>query len=382
MILNPIWNGLTLKMYKVPFVEFSKIPSKVLKEQKLAASKVIDAGVFVGGPLVANFEKEWAAAVGVDFAVGVGNGLDGLVIALKALGIGKGDLVAVPAHTFIATWNAVVLAGGTPVGLDVDQYGLLNLGLLESDERKFAAVIPVHMHGMMVDMSRLSFWAKSRSVRVVEDASQAHLAESRGGFAGSYSDVGVFSLYPSKNLGALGDAGINVTNSLTIAEKMRSYRNYGTSNEDKYLHTSFGVNSRLDTMQAALLSVNLRYLPDWNKCRARHAETYLQNLSPNGFFSILNNRVINSVWHHFPILTDFRDAMQKYLQNNGIQTEIHYPNLAAKEYAQIAIQIPEKTPVAEKIAEQILSLPISPWHTEKQILYVSELVNSFDGSSH
>lgn len=369
-------------MHKVPFVEFSRIPSKVLKEQKQAASKVIDAGVFVGGPLVANFEKEWAAAVGVDFAVGVGNGLDGLVIALKALGIGKGDLVAVPAHTFIATWNAVVLAGGTPVGLDVDQYGLLDLELLESDERKFAAVIPVHMHGMMIDMSRLSLWAKSRSVRVVEDASQAHLAESRGGFAGSYSDVGVFSLYPSKNLGALGDAGINVTNSSTIAEKMRSYRNYGASNEDKYLHTSFGVNSRLDTMQAALLSVNLRYLPDWNKCRARHAETYLQNLSPNGFFSILNNRVINSVWHHFPILTDFRDAMQKYLQDNGIQTEIHYPNLAAKEYAQIAIQIPEKTPVAEKIAEQILSLPISPWHTEKQILYVSELVNSFDGSSH
>jgi dTDP-4-amino-4,6-dideoxygalactose transaminase len=373
---------MTPRMYKVPFVDFSRIPSEVLESQKTAASNVIDAGLFVGGPPVASFENEWAEAIGVDFAVGVGNGLDGLVIALKALGIGKGDLVAVPAHTFIATWNAVVLAGATPVGIDVDQYGLLDLALLESDKRKFAAVIPVHMHGMMVDMVRLRSWAQSRLVRVVEDASQAHLAQFQGGFAGSFSDIGVFSLYPSKNLGALGDAGINVTNSLKLDEKMRSYRNYGASNADKYLHTSFGVNSRLDTMQAALLSVNLRYLPDWNKCRTQLAETYLQNLSPNDFFSILNNGDLDSVWHHFPIITGCRDQMQKYLQDKGIQTEIHYPNLAAKEYAQISGKTQERTPRAEKLAEQILSLPISPWHTEEQILYVCEILNNFNESSH
>ena len=366
-------------MIKVPFVDFAGIPTDVLNEQKNAASTVIEAGYFVGGPFVAKFENEWADAVGTRFAVGVGNGLDGLVVALRALGIGSGDLVAVPTHTFIATWNAVVLAGATPVGIDVDRYGLLDLTQLESDVRQFAAVIPVHMHGMMVDMSRLNTWAKSKSVLVIEDASQAHLANTQGSFAGSVSDVGVFSLYPSKNLGALGDAGINVTNSSTVAEKMRSYRNYGASNEDKYLHTAFGVNSRLDAIQAAFLSVNLRHLMHWNEARSKLAKLYIAQLLPNDFFNFLNPGNIDSVWHHFAILTDFRTELQKYLRENGIQTEIHYPHLASHEYARISGQPPDYAPVGEKIAKQILSLPISPWHTEQQILHVCETLNRFDG---
>lgn len=366
-------------MISVPFVDFARIPTEVLDEQKIAASNVIDSGYFVGGPLVTKFESEWATSIGSKFAIGVGNGLDGLVIALRALDIGSGDLVAVPSHTFIATWNAVVLAGATPVGIDVDQNGLLDLAQLESDNRHFAAVIPVHMHGMMVDMGRLNAWARSKSVLVIEDASQAHLAHSRGSFAGSVSDVGVFSLYPSKNLGALGDAGINVTNSSNLAEKMRSYRNYGASNEDKYLHTSFGVNSRLDAMQAAFLSINLRYLVRWNDARARLANLYLTKLVPNDSFSLLNPGNVESIWHHFPILTDFRGELQKYLLKNGIQTEIHYPHLASKEYSQISGQPSVPAPVAEKIARQTLSLPISPWHSEEQILYVCEILNKFDG---
>lgn len=366
-------------MIKVPFVDFARIPTEVLDEQKIAASNVIDSGYFVGGPLVTKFESEWATAIGSAFAVGVGNGLDGLVIALRALDIGSGDLVAVPSHTFIATWNAVILAGATPVGIDVDQHGLLDLAQLESDARQFAAVIPVHMHGMMVDMVRLNSWARSKSVLVIEDASQAHLAQSRGCFAGSVSDVGVFSLYPSKNLGALGDAGINVTNSSRLAEKMRSYRNYGASNEDKYLHTSFGVNSRLDAMQAAFLSINLRYLVRWNVARARLAKLYLAKLSPNDSFTFLNPGNIESIWHHFPILTDFRAELQKYFLENGIQTEIHYPHLASKEYSEISGLPSDPAPVAERIARQILSLPISPWHTEEQILHVCEILNKFDG---
>lgn len=366
-------------MVKVPFVDFSRIPNEVLEEQKLAASQVIDAGYFIGGLLVAKFEDEWASAVGSSYAVGVGNGLDGLVIALRALGIGKGDLVAVPTHTFIATWNAVVLAGATPIGIDVDQYGLLDLSILESDTRRFAAVIPVHMHGMMVDMTRLILWADKNSVVVIEDASQAHLAHVQGIYAGNASSVGVFSLYPSKNLGALGDSGINVTNSLDIAQKMRSYRNYGASNDDKYFHTSFGVNSRLDSMQAAFLSVNLRYLAAWNKERSNLADIYLENLIPNKHFSILNPGLLDSVWHHFPIFTDKRAPLQTYLFDNGIQTEIHYPHLASAEFARIANEEPCHAPMGESIAERILSLPISPWHNEEQILYVCDVLNKFDG---
>jgi dTDP-4-amino-4,6-dideoxygalactose transaminase len=368
-------------MIRVPFVDFSRIPHEVIEEQKRAASKVIEAGYFIGGPLVAQFESEWASAIGSKYAVGVGNGLDGLVIALKALDIRSGDLVAVPTHTFIATWNAVVLAGATPVGIDVDQYGLLDLSLLESDPRKFSAVIPVHMHGMMVDMVRLNRWAAEKAVRVIEDASQAHLAYSKGVTAGTASDVGVFSLYPSKNLGALGDSGINVTSSLQIAEKMRSYRNYGASNDDKYFHTSFGVNSRLDSMQAAFLSVNLKYLATWNKVRSKIADIYIKNLVPNEYFSLLNPGDRDSVWHHFAILTNSRTQLQKYLTSNGIQTEIHYPHLASSEYARISNETSTPAATGEYISQHILSLPISPWHTEEQILHVCNVVNNFNGQT-
>lgn len=366
-------------MIKVPFVDFSKIPNEVLEEQKNAAYQVIEAGSFIGGPLVTRFEEEWSCEIGSKHAVGVGNGLDGLVIALKALGIGKGSLVAVPTHTFIATWNAVVLVGATPIGIDVDQYGLLDLSILESDQRKFSAVIPVHMHGMMVDMVRLNRWANQNSVKVIEDASQAHLACSNGVMAGTASDVGVFSLYPSKNLGALGDSGVNVTNSHEIAEKMRSYRNYGASIDDKYFHTSFGVNSRLDSIQAAFLSVNLRYLRAWNQDRSRLADIYLKNLTPNQHFSILNPGTLDSVWHHFAILTSNRSRLQKHLIDHGVQTEIHYPHLASAEFARIANEVPAPAQSGEFISQHILSLPISPWHTDEQISHVCNTVNCFNG---
>lgn len=371
--------GFHHKMFKVPFVDFSKIPPQIISEQKSAASSVIDDGFFIGGPRVTQFEIQWANLIGTTFAVGVGNGLDGLVLALKALGIGKDDLVAVPSHTFIATWNAIALVGATPIGIDVDRFGLIDISILESEDRKFAAVIPVHMHGMMVDMVRLNAWAQSKSVRVIEDASQAHLAYSQGKFAGNYSDVGVFSLYPSKNLGALGDAGINVTSSFELAEKMRSGRNYGASNDDKYFHDSLGVNSRLDPIQAAFLSVNLKYLKRWNQARTKLAMCYLEKLNPNEFFNFLNPGSQASVWHHFPILTNNRTTLQRFLLAQGIQTEIHYPHLASKEYARITGHAPEYAPIGQNISDRILSLPISPWHTRDQILYVCESLNKFIG---
>ena len=362
-------------MPKVPFVEFSQIPAQTKDAWKQSASEVIDAGYFVGGQKVSQFEKEWAKSIGVGFAVGVGNGLDGLVIALKAVGVGKDDLVAVPSHTFIATWNAVLLAGATPVGIDVDRFGLMNLDELESFPKRLKAVIPVHMHGMMVDMQRLQLWAREKSVKVIEDASQAHLAELAGKYAGNWSDIGVFSLYPSKNLGALGDAGITTTNSHQYAEAIRSYSNYGASSHDKYIHELFGVNSRLDSMQAAFLSINLQNLDGWNSRRQYLAGLYINHLEVSKNLKLLNAGEIASVWHHFPVFTDERDLVQAELRKVEIQTEIHYPNLAAIEYQNITNGAELSFPVGEKIAKEILSLPISPWHTDEQILYVCKELN-------
>lgn len=360
---------------KVPFVEFSQIPESIKGAWKKSAAEVIDAGYFVGGQKVSQFEQEWSKAVGVDYAVGVGNGLDGLVIALKAVGVVEGDLVAVPSHTFIATWNAVLLVGATPVGIDVDRFGLMNLDELESFPKELKAVIPVHMHGMMVDMPRLQRWAGERNVKVIEDASQAHLASIAGKYAGNWSDIGVFSLYPSKNLGALGDAGITTTNSASYADAMRSYSNYGASTRDKYLHLSFGVNSRLDSMQAAFLSINLQNLIAWNERRQTLADIYLEHLETSDHFYVMNSGEIPSVWHHFPVLTTNRSLIQAELNKSEIQTEIHYPNLAAIEYQNITSSVKLNYPRGEEIASKILSLPISPWHSDDQILYVCEELN-------
>jgi dTDP-4-amino-4,6-dideoxygalactose transaminase len=362
-------------MTKVPFVEFSQIPEQTKDAWKQSASEVIDTGYFVGGQKVSQFEKEWAKAIGVDFAVGVGNGLDGLVIALKAVGVVKGDLVAVPSHTFIATWNAVLLIGATPVGIDVDRFGLMNLDELESFPKELKAVIPVHMHGMMVDMQRLQFWARENRVKVIEDASQAHLAKLAGKYAGNWSDIGVFSLYPSKNLGALGDAGVTTTNSPQYADAIRSYANYGASTHDKYLHESFGVNSRLDSMQAAFLSINLTNLSEWNDRRQALAVLYMNHLEASKNLRLLNSGEVDSVWHHFPVLTHERDLIQAELRKAEIQTEIHYPNLAALEYQRITNGEQLSFPVGEELANTILSLPISPWHTDDQILYVCKELN-------
>jgi dTDP-4-amino-4,6-dideoxygalactose transaminase len=298
-----------------------------------------------------------------------------LVIALKALGVVEGDLVAVPAHTFIATWNAVLLVGATPVGIDVDRYGLMNLDELESFPRKLKAVVPVHMHGMMVDMLRLQKWAVEKNVKVIEDASQAHLASLAGKYAGNWSDIGVFSLYPSKNLGALGDAGITTTNSALYADAIKSYSNYGASTQDKYLHESFGVNSRLDSMQAAFLSTNLQHLAAWNDRRKSLAEIYLNHLETSEKLNFMNSGEIPSIWHHFPVLTPHRSLIQAELRKSEIQTEIHYPNLAALEYQNITNAAKIKFPRGEEIANKILSLPISPWHSEAQILHVCEELN-------
>jgi len=362
------------EMDKVEFFTFKSAPNELREEWRASISEVVDSGQFIGGPIVNKFENEWAEYLDVNHAIGVGNGYDAIVVALKVLGIGPGDFVAVPSHTFVATWLAVGAVGATPVGIDCDSHGLIDLDLLENLNLSLTAVIPVHMHGQCVDMPRLVTWSGRNNIKVIEDCAQAHGAKIGGKFVGSWGDFGAFSFYPSKNLGALGDGGALVTDNDAWASKARSYVNYGSIVGNKYSYQMNGINSRLDPVQAAVLSVNLRYLDTWNSRRKQIAKRY------NDFFSdtgIPNFRVSDdSVFHHFIALSDNREETRDVLLSHGIKTEIHYPECARNSFAEFNKDSHASTSQnAEKMASQTLSLPISQWMAEKEVDYVLDVLN-------
>jgi dTDP-4-amino-4,6-dideoxygalactose transaminase len=359
---------------KVPYYPFNHIPEKLISEWKTAIDQVIESGVFIGGSFVEHFESEWSTFIKCERSVSVGNGFDGLRIALEVLGVSKGMKVVVPAHTFIATWLSVKAVGATPVGVDVDRNGLMDLDKLEALNDEVDAIIPVHMHGAMVNMPRLLNWAKPKKVKVVEDASQAHGANLDGKSVGTWGDAGVFSLYPTKNLGALGDAGIIVFADQVLASRAKSLRNYGAIEGKKYDYESLGLNSRLDPIQAAVLSVNLKYLNEWNDKRIKIANMYEEHLNEN--IKKLQPAALNSVRHHFPILVPNPEQVARVLNEKGIGVERHYPETAARSYAKVnRIKDSIPYPIADSISSSTLSLPISPWHTEDQISYVMESLN-------
>jgi dTDP-4-amino-4,6-dideoxygalactose transaminase len=360
---------------KVDFFSFKDAPDSLREEWKAATLEVINSGQFIGGPFVNNFEAEWAKYLGVEHAIGVGNGYDAIVVALKILGIGEGDLVAVPCHTFVATWLAVSAVGATPVGIDCNDSGLMNLELLELNESKFSAVIPVHMHGQMVDMPRLIAWAKSNGAKVVEDCAQAHGARIDGKLAGTWGDFGAFSFYPTKNLGALGDAGALVTNDASLASDARSYVNYGSVPGNKYEYQFNGINSRLDPIQAAVLSVNLRYLDSWNVRRKEIANIYSNRLQTLGI-KILKIEG-DSVYHHFIVESENRDRTRALLELMGVKTEIHYPECAEISYSKFKENyITGGMENASSLSSKTLSLPISPWMSDESVEFVIESLSN------
>jgi dTDP-4-amino-4,6-dideoxygalactose transaminase len=349
-------------------------PEKLKIEWKREISKVIDAGQFIGGEYVEIFEEQWSSFLDTTNATAVGNGLDGLVLALRALGIGAGDKVAVPAHTFIASWLAVDIVGARPVGVDVGKDGLLDLEKLFSIKEAITAVMPVHLHGAMVDMEKLSLWAQTKNILIIEDASQAHSASILNRFAGTWGDAGVFSLYPTKNLGAVGDAGVVVFKDSKYSDLVKSLRSYGADPKNKYNHLNLGINSRLDSLQASVLSINLKYLLAWNKHRNTLAKIYCSELNP--VINILQNINIKSVRHHFPILVSEPSLTLKYLYEHGISTERHYPETAAKAFNRLKGVNGESFPIAEEISRKTISLPISQWHTSNQIKNICKVINN------
>lgn len=355
---------------KVDFFSFISAPKTLKQEWNQAISSVLDSGQFIGGPSVTAFENEWSAYLGVNYAIGVGNGYDALVIALRALEIGPGDCVAVPSHTFIATWLAVASVGATPLGIDCNDHGLMDLDLLEINTNSFAAVMPVHMHGQMVDMPRLMRWAHEHKVKVIEDCAQAHGAELAGKKSGTWGDFGAFSFYPTKNLGALGDAGALITSQEDLAQRARSLANYGSMPHNKYDYQYLGVNSRLDPIQAAILRVNLKHLDAWNASRRAIAEKYSKNLSNLGIPLFPNSK--ESVFHHYIAISENRNETRQLLASEGVMTEIHYPRAADSNFQEInRRKIEDRSQMAKVLAEKTISLPMFPWMTEIEIDYVN-----------
>lgn len=360
----------------VPFSTFNYMHSEIRDEILKKFTDVYDAGWFIKGNEVSQFEKEFAQFCNAKYCVGVGNGLDAIYLALKALDISKNDEVIIPSNTFIATALAVSYVGGTPVLVDPrpDTYNMCIKGLEEAVTKKTKAIVPVHLYGQSADMDEIIDFAGKHNLSIIEDCAQAHGAKYKSQHIGTFGDIGCFSFYPGKNLGALGDAGAIITNNKTLADKVRSLANYGSL--EKYNHIYKGTNSRLDELQAAFLRIKLKYLEDYNKARNKIAKRYLNEINNPKIKlpSVGSNR--SHVWHIFAIMCKTRDDLQKYLQNKGISTVCHYPIPIANQKAYECENL-LKLPIAELIANRELSLPMYYGMTDNEVDYVVDSLNKY-----
>jgi len=362
---------------KIPFLDL-KAPYLELKDELDAAyQRVMESGWYVLGQEVEAFEAEFASYCEADHCIGVGNGLDALHLILRAMDIGYGDEVIVPANTYIATWLAVTHAGAKPVAVEPDEKTYnINPALIETAiTPRTKAILPVHLYGQPADMDPINNIAQKHDLKVIEDSAQAHGAHYKGRRTGSLGNAAGFSFYPGKNLGAFGDGGAIVTNDQELADRIRAMRNYGS--RIKYRHDFKGINSRLDELQAALLRVKLAKLDEWNVRRQHIAEFFQINLNTSSGLIIPNIApYCQSVWHLFVIRHSHRDALQQHLTEAGIQTLIHYPTTPHKQRA-YAEDNDLEFPVSERIHEEVLSLPIGPHSTIENAKKIVEACNSF-----
>ncbi len=364
---------------QIPLVDLHAQYLKIKEEIDAAIAEVIQKSAFIKGPFVERFEAAFAQFLGVEHCIGVGNGTDALVIALKALGIGPGDEVITAVNTFVATPEAISLTGARPVFCDVEPGSmLLDPELIkERLTEKTRAIIPVHLYGRVASMDRILDVARQYQLKVVEDAAQAHGARRHGITAGAFGDASTHSFFPGKNLGAYGDAGAIVTRNEEAALFARQYANHGRST--KYGHQFEGTNSRLDGLQAAILSVKLRYLERWCELRRKHAQDYTRLLQDiEGITCPEMPEAEQHVFHLYVIRTPYRDALRKHLASKGINTGIHYPQIMAElpAYRQSAGP-PEDYPVAAALRSEILSLPLYPEMTAEQIESVVAEIREF-----
>ena len=375
---------------KVPFLNLTAQYRPIKEEIAAALQEVLDTNAFAGGPMVERFENIFAPFCQTKHAIGVGSGTDALWMALLGLGIGAGDEVIVPVNTFIATAEAVSFTGAVPVFVDCDEYCNVDtaklqetLSVMSYEQRaRLKALIPVHLYGQMANMDEIMALAEEYGLAVIEDACQAHGAEYKGRRAGSIGDAGCFSFYPGKNLGAYGEAGAIVTNNAELAAKLRMFRDHGQ--QKKYYHSIIGWNARMDGFQGAVLAIKLKYLDEWTKKRQQNAQIYNELLAGiNGIQTPKEMPNTSSVYHLYVIQSDDRDGLQRYLEQNGVATGLHYPVPLHLQEAYSSLGYEEGNfPVAEKAAKRILSLPMFPELTEAQIVYVCGKIKEYKGSAN
>ena len=362
---------------RVPFVDVLQQLAPIRTDLLEAVARVIDRGSFILGPEVEAFEREFAAYCGVHHVVSVSNGLDALSLALRAAAVGPGHEVIVPSQTFVASWMAVSQVGATPVPVEVDPAsGTLDPARIEAAlTSKTRAIMPVHLYGHPADMTPIMELAEARGLFVLEDAAQAHGAEYRGRRTGALGHAAGFSFYPTKNLGALGDAGAVTTNDAELAARLRSLRNYGSAR--KYHHDEIGYNARMDEMQAAILQVRLRSLDSDNEARRQAAQRYDELLEGvAGLKRPMEQNWAKHVYHLYVVETPRRDALAAQLAERGISTLVHYPLTPGQSQA-YAGQDVMRQPVGDAMAAGALSLPIWPGVTSEQVEAVAAAVRDF-----
>lgn len=364
---------------KIPFLDLQAMSAQVADEIFDRWQTIVDQSDFILGKEVSRFEQEFAEYCTCEHALGVASGLDALKLIFRAMDIGPGDEVITVANSFIASALAVSSVGATPVLVDMDDHDFLidAHALEDAITSRTRAIMPVHLYGQAADMDPIMALARRYNLKVIEDACQAHGALYKGRKCGSIGDAAAFSFYPGKNLGAFGDAGAVTTNDAELADRIRMLRNYGSPR--RYHHDELGENSRLDTLQAAVLSVKLQYLDVWNADRRRVALRYAEGLKDVPEVRLpLTNDYAGHVHHLFVIRAVRRDALVQYLQGRGIDCIIHYPIPIhlQKAYVSQGWKVGD-FPVAEKAANEILSLPIYPTMTEGQVDEVVETVREF-----
>jgi dTDP-3-amino-3,4,6-trideoxy-alpha-D-glucose transaminase len=358
----------------VPFRDLAGELDQIRDELDEAVRAVLDSGWFVLGPELEAFEEEFAAYCGAQHCVGVSSGTDALVLALRACGVGPGDEVITPSFTFFAGPYAIVAVGATPVFVDVDEV----TATLDADKAREAitpktrAIVPVHLYGRCAELSGLAALAADHDLWLIEDAAQAHGARANGQRAGTAGQLGCFSFYPSKNLGALGDGGAVVTDQPDLAARLRLLRNYGQS--DRYRHELMAPNARLDELQAAVLRRKLPHLDAWNEARRRTAHTYAARLGPTVHTPGTSDED-GQVFHLYVIRTEGRDALRRYLAEHGVQTGIHYPVPAHRQPALAQVpHVEHDLRVTDELARTVLSLPMFPTISDEQVGYVADRV--------
>ena len=365
-------------MRQVPWVSFAPMQKEIEKDILNKFEDLYHKSVYIQGDEYEKFNKEFAEYCGVKYAIGVGNGLDALMLILRACNIGEGDEVIIPSNTFIATALAVTYVGAKPIFVEpiLEEYNINPALIEEKINSRTKAIIGVHLYGQCCDMDAIKAIAKKHNLLVFEDAAQAHGALYKGQRVGSLGDAAGFSFYPGKNLGALGDGGMVTTNNEEIAIKVRALCCYGS--DYKYHHIYKGVNSRLDEIQCGFLSIKLKHLDRMNEDRRRTAEKYLNGIkNPKIILPVVNPNNVH-IWHVFAIRCEKRDELEKYLNDLGIGTNKHYPTPMHLQGAYADLRMKKgDLPLAEEISAHELSIPMYYGMSDEDIQYVIDALNNF-----